>query len=110
LEEDVPNESIVSKVAAAMEDLREEIVIGSKVHDDVSVAAFLHNAVEGNHARMRRCELVQGDFSYMNLALTWGLMPRRDKALDCIGLWGSRLTSVNGAINNTIASNTQDID
>ena len=75
LEEDILDECVVPKIAAAMQDLSEQIMVGSEVHNDVGEVAFLHHAVKGDHAWMRRCELMQGYFSNVDLALTWGLMP-----------------------------------
>jgi hypothetical protein len=75
LEEDILDETVVPKIAAAMQDLSEQIMVRSVVHDDVGKVAFLHHAVKGNHAWMRRCELMQGNFSNVDLALTWGLVP-----------------------------------
>ena len=49
LEEYMLNEMILSKVAAVVQDLREEISVGSVVHDEVGVVALLHNSVEGDH-------------------------------------------------------------
>lgn len=45
LQEDVLDKHVVSKIAAAMEDLREQIVVRSVVHDDVSVVALIYNTV-----------------------------------------------------------------
>ena len=75
LKEDVLDEGIVPKIAAAMQDLSEEIMVGCVIHHDVGETAFLHNTMEGNHAWVRRCELMQGNFSYVDLAMTWVLMP-----------------------------------
>ena len=75
LQEDVLDEAIVPKIAAAMQDLGEEIVIRRIIHNDICVGALVHNAVEGDHARVCRGELVQGDFADVDLSLAWGLMP-----------------------------------
>jgi len=74
LEEDILDEMVISKIAAAMQDLGEQIMVWSVVHDDVRQVAFLHYAVKGNHAWVRRCELMEGDFSNVDLAVTWVLV------------------------------------
>jgi len=74
LEEDVLDESVITKIAAAMQYLGEQVMVRSVVHDDVCQVAFLHHAVKGDHAWMRRCELMEGDFSNVDLALTWVLV------------------------------------
>lgn len=49
LEENVFDQVILTKVAAMVQDLREEISVGSVVHDEVGVVVLLHNPVEGDN-------------------------------------------------------------
>lgn len=69
---------VVSEIAAAMEDLREQIMVRRVIHDDISMVPLVHDAVQSDDARVRRGELVQGDFAYVYLPLASGLVARSD--------------------------------
>jgi hypothetical protein len=108
LEKDILDKSVIPKITTAMQDLSEQIMVRSVVHDDVGEVAFLHHAVKGDHTRMRRCELMQGNLSNVDLALTWSLL--RNEAFHSIRFRTRNLTGIDGAIDNAITSDTQDID
>ena len=74
LEENVLDEDVVPKIATTMQDLGEEIVVRCIVHDDVGVVALVDDAMEGDHARVGRGELVECYFADVDLSLTWGLV------------------------------------
>ena len=44
------------------------------VHDDVGVVALVDDAMESDHARVGRGELVERYFADVDLSLTWRLM------------------------------------
>lgn len=52
LEEYVFNKVVLSKVTAMVQDLREEVTVGSVVHDEVGVVVLLYNPVEGDNVWM----------------------------------------------------------
>lgn len=84
LKENILDESVVSKIATAMENLREQIVVWCVVHDDVGVVEVLHDAVEGDNARVSGCDLMQSDLADMNLPLSRRLVSRSNQAFDSV--------------------------
>lgn len=74
LEEDVFDETVVPEIATTMQDLGEEIVVRCIVHDDVGVVALFDDAMEGDHTRVGRSELVESYFADVDLSLAWGLV------------------------------------
>ena len=59
LKENILDETVVSKIATAMENVREQILVRCIVHDDVHVCLVevLHDTVEGDNAQVSRCDL-----------------------------------------------------
>jgi len=53
LEEDVPDQCVIPEIAAAMQYLREQVVIWCVVHDDVGAVVFLDNTMEGDDTWVR---------------------------------------------------------
>ena len=51
--------SVVSKIATTMENFRKQIVVLCVVHDDAGVVEVLHDAAEGDNARVSGCDPVQ---------------------------------------------------
>ena len=74
LKENILDEGVVSQIAAAMENLRKQIMIRCVIHDDISVVEVLHNAVECDNARVSGCDLMQSDLADMNLSLARSLV------------------------------------
>lgn len=48
-----------------VQDLGEEITVGSVVHDEVSVVVLLHNPVEGDNVWMGRREAMKSYFPHV---------------------------------------------
>jgi len=110
LEEDVLDESIVSEITATMQDLGEEIVVRCIVHDDVGMISLINDAMEGDHARVGRGELVECYFADVDLSLARGLVARGDEALDSVGLLTGGVASVDSTIYDAVSTNTQNFD
>lgn len=53
LEEDVLNQCVVPKIAAAMQYLREQVMVRCVVHDDIGAVVVLHDTVESDDTRVR---------------------------------------------------------
>ena len=86
LKENVLDERVVPEVTAAVQNLGKEVVVRRVVHDDVCVVSLFYNAMESDHARVDGSELVQRNFTYVNLALAGSLLTGSDEAFDGIGL------------------------
>ena len=87
--------------------LREEVSVGSVVHDEVSVVVLLHNPVEGDNVWMGRREAMEGYFPHVQLALAGATVNvRTDEALD--GVVARK--RIYGSVNDTIASYAKDLD
>lgn len=59
------NKVILSEVAAVVQDLREEITVGSVVHDEVGVVVLFHDPVEGDYVWVGRRKAMKGDFPHV---------------------------------------------
>ena len=59
LKENILDETVISKIATAMENVCEQILVWCVVHDDVHVGLVevLHDTVEGDNAQVSRCDL-----------------------------------------------------
>jgi hypothetical protein len=109
LEEDMLDEDVVPEIAAIMEDLCEQITIAGVVHDDVRVVEVLYDPVEGDDVRMDRCELMEGDFTDVEVALAGGLLLGVGEAFDGIGL-GVGGAHVDGTVYYAVATDAEDLD
>ena len=52
LQEDVFDQNVVAKIAAIMEDLREQVVVRGVVQDNIRPVVFLDDAVKGDDVRV----------------------------------------------------------
>jgi hypothetical protein len=57
------NDDVVAKISSIIQDLREKIVVGRIVHDDVGIIVILDNFVKGNDSLVTRRNLVQGNLT-----------------------------------------------
>ena len=46
------NESVLAQITGSCADLREEVTVGSIVHDEVNVVLLLNHTMEGNDIRV----------------------------------------------------------
>ena len=77
------------------------------VHDDVGVVSLINDAMEGDHARVGRCELVECYFADVDLSLAWGLVTRGDEAFDSVGLLTGGIAGVDCTIYDAVSTNAQ---
>jgi len=105
LQEDVLDESVVSEIPAIVEDLREEVVVGSVIHDNIRAVVLLDDAMEGDNAWMGGCELVEGDLADVDLALARYLMTGRDQALHGVLLAG--IAHIDSAVDHTVSAHAK---
>lgn len=110
LKENVLDERVITEIAAAVQDLRKEIVVGSVIHDDVGKIEGFDNTVKSDDSRMPRSKLVQCDFANMDLPRARILNWRSYQALHRVGLWCHRSRpSFDCAIDYTVTTDTQNL-
>lgn len=86
--------------------LREEVSVGSKVHDEVGVVVCLHDPVEGDDVWVCRRKAMECYFAHVQLALAGATVNlRTDEALYSI-IAGEE---VYGAVNDTVATDAEDL-
>lgn len=59
------DDDIVAEISSIIQDLREKIVVGRIIHDDVGIVIILDDFVEGNNSLVTRCDLVKGNLADM---------------------------------------------
>lgn len=59
------NDDVVTKISSIIQDLREKIVVGRIIHDDVGIIVILDDFVKGNDSLVTRRNLVQGNLTNM---------------------------------------------
>ena len=57
------NDDVVAKISSIIQDLREKIVVGRIIHDDIGIVVILDNFVKGNDSLVTRRNLVQGNLT-----------------------------------------------
>lgn len=63
------NQAIIPKIPTPMQNLGEEIMVGSEIHDDVRIEKILDDAVQGDDVRMGTGNLMERDFADVQLPL-----------------------------------------
>lgn len=110
LQEYVLDEVVVTKISTAVEDLREQVVVWSVVHDDVGVTVLFDDSMKGNDVGMGAGDLVESNLAYVDLSLAGCLVGiRMHKALDCVGFRGGD-GHVLCSVNHAIPTHTEDFD
>lgn len=66
---------VATEVATVVEDLGEEVVVCSIVHDDVSIIEIFDDTVEGNDVRVSASYLVKRYLPDVNMPLAHGVLP-----------------------------------
>ena len=69
LEENFPDQVVLTEISAVMEDLRKEITIATVVHDDPSVLRVLDDAMQGHNTRVCRGQLMKSNLADVQLPL-----------------------------------------
>ena len=110
LKEYLLDQLVIAQVSTMLEDLGEEIAIGAVVHDDPRVVIVFNNAVKSDDTGMRRCELMEGDFSDVQLPLA-GCVALRGvgKAFDGVRC-RLRCVRVNGAVDDAVSTVSENLD
>lgn len=80
LKEDVLDECVVPKITAVVEDLREQVVVGGVIHNNIGVVEVFHDAMQGDDTWVCGGELVEGDLADVDLALARCLMTGSNQA------------------------------
>jgi hypothetical protein len=104
------DQACVAEVPAAVQDLREQVSVGSKIHNDIRVATLFHNTVQSHDVRVHAGELVERNFADVELALAGrGGRLRVYETFNSVIAWrmGARL---DGAVDDTVATDSEDID
>lgn len=85
LKEDFFDQLVIAQVSSMLKDLREEIPVGTVIHDYPCVVVVLDDAMKSHDAWMRGRELMQSYLPDMQLPLASCVAFRRVRqALDCV--------------------------
>ncbi len=57
------DDDIVAEISSIIQDLREKIVVGRIIHDDVGIVVILDDFVKGNDSLVTRRDLVKSDLA-----------------------------------------------
>lgn len=69
LKENMFYEVVPPQVTTVVKNLGEEVVVGSVVHNDIGVFVVFNNTMQRNDVRMSAGNLVEGNFSDVELSL-----------------------------------------
>ncbi|GLB42074.1 hypothetical protein LshimejAT787_1100890 [Lyophyllum shimeji] len=82
---DGKSQRVVSEIAAVVQYLREEVLVGSVIHDDVGIVRVLDDAMKSDYARMCGGKLVKSNFADMELSPNWWLFLGTEEAFHGMG-------------------------
>lgn len=102
-------ERVVAEITAIIQYLREEVLVGSVIHDDVGIVVVLDDAMESDDARMRGGDLVESNLADMELSPNWWPFLGMQEAFYSIGA-RIRTVYLHCPINYAVAANAQDLD
>lgn len=110
LKENLPNQVVLTKISAVVQDLREEITVAAVVHDDPCVLLVFNDAMKGHNSWMCRGQLMKSDLTDVQLPLaSCAPLVRMRETFHCVRGGVGRI-GVDSAIHDAVAAITEDFD